>query len=158
MVATHLIVGAAIGRAQVERIVIAQVLLDPERDPDEAAGVLEDVGPGRAGDLCLDHPVAELEPFDDGELLVHLARLDGGLALLRCHRLHSTPQRLVEPHAKATLSVQRGGLGRHVVQAEACGGFQRVRLVRGLCAWRRREDQHRQGAEHERGSGAPGDD
>ena len=55
MVATQLIVCPSIGRALVERIVGAQIGLQPERDADEAARTFWRIGRGFARDLGFDH-------------------------------------------------------------------------------------------------------
>ena len=67
MVPPLLIVGAAVGRTQVELLGCPHVVLHPEGDADEAARGLRRSRRRSAGDLGLDDAVAKLEPLDDDE-------------------------------------------------------------------------------------------
>jgi hypothetical protein len=70
-----LVLGPSVRRAQVEAIVGLQIGLDPERDPDEPTRSFRCPGYRRSGDFGLDRAVAELDAFDDRELLSVRVRL-----------------------------------------------------------------------------------
>ena len=61
VIAPLLIVGAAVGGTQVERVIRAQIRLHAEGDAHEPARAFRRVRRGAAGDLRLDRAVAELE-------------------------------------------------------------------------------------------------
>ena len=76
-----LIVGAAVRRAQVERVVGLQVLLHSEGDADEPARALRGARRRSAGNLRLDHSVGEVDAVDQCELLD--VALFGGMEPIR---------------------------------------------------------------------------
>ena len=141
MVAADLVVRPPVGRPQVERVVGLHIVLQPERDADEAAGALAGVGPWRTSDLRLDHAVAEVARLDDGELLGQ-ALLHGLLLFRRRHRLEPPGNVLGQLDAQALAALPRHRRGAHVVQAKA--GARVERKGRGLRRGPSRQ-QHRSG-------------
>src|SRR5687767_13047809 len=69
VVAPLLIVGAAVSRTKVERIVRLVVRLQPKRNADEPAGTRRRVRCRSTSELDFDHSVRELEVADPRELL-----------------------------------------------------------------------------------------
>ena len=133
MIPPLLIVGAAVRGPQVERVVRLHVALQSERDADEAAGAFTRVRRQRAGNLGLDHTVAELDALDDRE------RLERGLFLGR-HGLQPAQRLLGDRDAQALLAIEHDGLGRHIDQAQPGVGFERKVFGLARCRPRRDED------------------
>jgi hypothetical protein len=83
VISAELIRGTTVGRAEEESFKLGRVGLDPERDPDEAAGEIGGTAPRKANDTGLDRSIPEIEPRQDRDGLD--VALDP-IALLQAYR------------------------------------------------------------------------
>src|SRR6185436_365735 len=135
-----LVVRAPVRRAQVERVVRLQVLLQAEGDADESARASGRARGQRSRDLRLDRAAREIRPLEHHELLDVSLR-----ALLGRHLLEKGRTLVGEGDSKPLLARQRCRLHGHVVETEAVGGLERVLplLARGHGGEHGETEEHR---------------
>ncbi len=126
VIAAHLVVRTTVGRTQVEGVVGPQVVLHPEGDAYETAGPLEHTRVRHAGQLDLDHTVAERKTVDHGQLL------DGvgpkrELPLLPGEGLESAQSLIGHGDEEPLLPEELRRLGDDVLKPQPVGRVERIR-------------------------------